>query len=541
MQSGHIIGGKDAEQWCRQWLPWLLGAGALLLLVRLGSAPVYILDEAKNAQCAREMWWWQRWYIPTFNGALRTDKPPLHYGFMSIAYSLFGVGAWQARLFGAIAGVGLMFIFHGWVRRWSGGVHAFAALACLVLSTHWLFEFRLAVPDPYLIFFTCLGLFATYNYVQLLSSKYLYMAAASLGLAILAKGPVAIALPGLVVLLFIIWQKKWAALTNWQLLPAALLLLLIAMPWYYKAHVATDGAFTQGFFWEHNLQRFSGAMEGHGAPFFVTILVAIVGMLPCSMLALDSLSKRYRYMGQPLYRFSLLAVVAYLVFFSLSRTKLPNYAMPCYPFVAVMAGYLLGDVLKGTYSIRRYIWWVWLLLAAAIPVGAFFAIRAEAVVAPYAFIALLLLPLPLAVGWAWAKREHLLASLAGLAAGWGILAAVVLWVGYPMLYRQNPVTKLLAQLPPEHQLIGYGLYNPAVNFNVADHFKSIIQVFDDPQALRQFLAMHGSSLFSGRQEPIYIITRKENLSQLANLPLVPVFEERDIFELPTTVLLQYQP
>ena len=79
-------------------------AGLLLVLVfllfwRLGSSPIYILDEAKNAQCAKEMMQRNDWVVPTFNEELRTDKPVLHYYFMIVAYKLFGVSAFSARFF----------------------------------------------------------------------------------------------------------------------------------------------------------------------------------------------------------------------------------------------------------------------------------------------------------------------------------------------------------------------------------------------------------------------------------------------------------
>ena len=69
-----------------------------------GAYPLYILDEAKNSEAAREMLISGNFWEPTFNESLRTDKPPLHYFFMMLSYSLFGVGPFAARFFSAIAG-----------------------------------------------------------------------------------------------------------------------------------------------------------------------------------------------------------------------------------------------------------------------------------------------------------------------------------------------------------------------------------------------------------------------------------------------------
>src|SRR3982751_4269775 len=76
---------------------WILAVATLLLFCRLNAPPIYILDEARNAQCAKEMMERNDWIVPTFNGELRPHKPPLHYYFMQIAYQTFGMNAFAAR------------------------------------------------------------------------------------------------------------------------------------------------------------------------------------------------------------------------------------------------------------------------------------------------------------------------------------------------------------------------------------------------------------------------------------------------------------
>nr|WP_293304666.1 hypothetical protein [Allomuricauda sp.] len=65
----------------------------------IGAYPIYILDEARNSEAAREMFVTGDIIVPYFNGQLRTDKPPLHYFFMMLGYKLFGVNAFGARFF----------------------------------------------------------------------------------------------------------------------------------------------------------------------------------------------------------------------------------------------------------------------------------------------------------------------------------------------------------------------------------------------------------------------------------------------------------
>ena len=74
-------------------------AAALVSFTFINAYPISILDEAKNAEAAREMLSSGNFLVPFFNGELRTDKPPLHYYFMILGYKLFGVTALGARFF----------------------------------------------------------------------------------------------------------------------------------------------------------------------------------------------------------------------------------------------------------------------------------------------------------------------------------------------------------------------------------------------------------------------------------------------------------
>ena len=326
---------------------WLLfGLTAFIIWFRLGATPIYILDEAKNAQCAREMLLRHNWIVPTFNGELRTDKPALHYWFMILAFKTFGVHEWTARLFATIMGLSTIFITWFFTKKWFDKATALFTAIFLCCSTQFLFEFRLSVPDPFLIFFTTLGLFALYGYFATLQWKWIITAAVSLALAALAKGPVALALPGLTTLCFVFFQKKWKSLLSLKILVAAILFLCVAAPWYLAVHNATNGAWTKGFFFEHNLNRFSSTMEGHGGPFIITPLIVFIGLLPGSIFIFSALKKKYALWQQPYTQFAAIVSLVYIVFFSISKTKLPNYLHALLSFRCNSSGQLGSKVFE---------------------------------------------------------------------------------------------------------------------------------------------------------------------------------------------------
>jgi len=515
---------------------WLLAIYAFVILFRLGSAPVYILDEAKNAQCAREMWESGNWIVPTFNGELRTDKPALHYWFMSISFSTFGLGAWQARLFSALLGIGTIWVTFFFVRKFTNASQAFFTSLVLALSTHFLFEFRLAVPDPYLIFFTTLGLLAGFAYVQEKKWKWLLLAAVALALATLAKGPVALGLPGICLLLLIVFRKHWWVLKDWRLLVAGFVFVSVALPWYYMVHKATHGAFTQGFFFEHNLNRFSSEMEGHGGPFFLTLLIVLVGMLPFSVNIVETAK---RLLGKRLSDIVLLGVivsVVYIIFFTISSTKLPNYPMPCYPFAAILFGYMMQECFQHRAKWPAVVWWVLLIIGVALPIVGFVALGLEPAVVEYKWLALGLAILPVCIFIAaFVAKGGFEKQLKWLSIGYLLFNGYIVGVAYPALYQQNPVSQLLPTIQNgKNILVAYKDFNPAFLFN-SKKTGFRIQQFSDSISLKKFCQSQQ------QQGGIYIISRTDKLAELNAKQFEEVSRKRDLFEIPTTVLLTWKP
>ena len=366
-----------------------------MLLFRLGATPVYILDEAKNAQCAREMMESNNWIVPTFNGVLRTDKPPLHYFFMIAAYKVFGTTEFAARFFSVIMGLFTVLFTFLYTKRLYNIFTAFCSALVLVTSTHFLFEFRLSVPDPYLICFITLGLFSAFTWLQENNVKQLYIAAAALGFAVLAKGPVALALPGLCLVIWIIISKKWKTVFTWHLIPVALLLCMITVPWYYAVDKATNHEWTKGFFIENNLNRFSDPQEGHGGFFLITVLFVLIGLLPFMSFIGETIKQRKIVFQNALVKFSGLVVLVFVLFFSISSTKLPNYPMPCYPFAAVVLGSFIASLLNNNIGSKKYPYYFLLVFTLIIPIAGYFAIAQELEAKDVSYITLFLLITPL--------------------------------------------------------------------------------------------------------------------------------------------------
>jgi 4-amino-4-deoxy-L-arabinose transferase-like glycosyltransferase len=512
---------KPAYFW---WLFLLLAA---ILFIRLGASPIYILDEAKNAQCAREMLQRGDLIVPTFNGELRVDKPPLHYFFMMASYKIFGVNEFGARFFSVVMGLLTILVTYNYTKRLFNPFAAFCACLVLATSTQFLFEFRLSVPDPYLIFFITLGLFSAFTWLRENSIPQLYICAAAFALATLAKGPVALALPGLCLLIWIISDKKWKTFLTWHLFPALILLLTITLPWYIAVHKATGGAWTKGFFIEHNLNRFSDTQEGHGGSFLLTILFVLIGLLPFMSFIGEAVKKRKTVFQNDLVSFCGVVVIVFVIFFSISKTKLPNYAMPCYPFAAIILGSFISSLLNGELRSKKYPLYILAVILLAVPAAGYFAIRQETEISALSWIALITLIIPVAFfcfllinkNARWQKMISVIVIL------FSVLNIMLLHYIYPAIYQQNPVAKTIEMVKQAPVVIAYQTYNPGYNF----YLNADIKKYDSVDSLNFLLQQNPGAI---------VITRKEFSDSLKRLDMKVVAEHRDLFELPTTIILR---
>jgi 4-amino-4-deoxy-L-arabinose transferase-like glycosyltransferase len=506
---------------------WLVLSCLLLFFSFLGKSPVYILDEVKNAQCAREMMEQDEWIVPTFNGQLRVAKPPAHYYFIRAGYGIWGIGALGARFFSAVAGLLLIISTYLFVARFSSRRHALFTSLVLLSSTHLIFEYRLAVPDPYLILFNVLTLYGAYGWMSTGQRSWLWLAAVCTGLGVLTKGPVSILLPGLAVLLWTGWENRWKQLFRWELVPALIIVLLVAAPWYLLVDRATDGAWTRGFFINNNLNRFSAPMEGHGGPFFLVALFILLGLLPASVTIAEPFRQPRALLRTPIARFAVVVSIVFLVFYSVSRTKLPNYPMPMYPFLAFLLGSWLSEAARSTGKRIRYAFAILALLTLAMPAAAWIALSKEPGVAGYRYISLWLLILPAGVitGWYLLLKKGAQTAFAVTGITYAVFHLVFFAYIYPTVYGQNPVDKSMYLVKNDAPLLAYKAFNPAFLFRRND---PIPECTDPVDLSRRLDASPGAT----------VVSRAIYETELRQLGLETVWKGRDLFEHHTTILMQ---
>ena len=339
----------------------LLGAGVFLL----GLGQTGLVDEtpALFAASARQMAASGDWLIPQVNGLPRYDKPPLIYWLMGGLYALPGsdqwdpLGSWAARLPSALASMATMVALGDTLLRWppSGlagdgppaaglgrvatAINAALAFALGPLMLVW---GRTEVSDALFTATLALSLLLAWRTFAAQRGPW-WPCWTVLALAVLSKGPVAIVLFALSLVLFwLLGADADRLLRRLRPCPGFALTLVLAAPWFVLALLREGKPYWDSFFGYHNLQRFSRVVNNHHQGPWYFFLVLLLASLPFTPLLLLSLRRVLREVRTPLAepfslgRFAAAWLLAVLLFFSLSATKLPSYWLVATPAAALL-------------------------------------------------------------------------------------------------------------------------------------------------------------------------------------------------------------
>ncbi|NQU24799.1 MAG: glycosyltransferase family 39 protein, partial [Candidatus Nealsonbacteria bacterium] len=133
---------------------WILAAAGVIFFTNLGATALWDEDEPLYAACAREMLQRGDWVVPTFNGDLFPEKPPLGYWLMIAGYKMFGVTEFAARFWSALLGVGTALVTYHLGKRLFRPEVGFWAGLIVASSIIFTISARAATLDSALVFVT---------------------------------------------------------------------------------------------------------------------------------------------------------------------------------------------------------------------------------------------------------------------------------------------------------------------------------------------------------------------------------------------------
>jgi len=350
----------------------LIGTCLILYFFGLGAGPMGDIDEAMHASTSKDMVLSGDWITPRYNNENFYDKPPLHNWLVAIAFLVFGFSEFAARLPAALFGTGCVMITYWLARRMFGPVAAFLSALVLATSAEFIILSRVVVHDISLAFFDTLAL--TLFFIGYKSERHrkpaFLIGYAALGLAVLAKGPVGLAIPMMIIGLFLIYHRQLGFLKEMQIGWGVLIFLVVAAPWYILISQRNPD-YTEYFFLKQNVGSFLSQQSRHPKPFYYYIPVLMGGLFPWSLflpLAVYRAFRKRSMENSDGLIFALIWFGVVFIFFSMASSKLGTYILPLFPAASLLVGVLWHDLIyRSNRTLHKGVFYSYLPFAAIVP------------------------------------------------------------------------------------------------------------------------------------------------------------------------------
>lgn len=308
-----------------------------LFFIGLGAYSLYDPDEGRNAEVAREIAKEGHWLPPTLNGQVRYQKPPLYYWLVAGSFKIWGIREFAARLPSALAAImGVLATMVLGKKFWGkeGGLWA-----GIILATSFIYAIyaHIVISDMVLTLFITWAIVLFWLGLTQKDKSLLRLSALSAALAFLTKGPIGVLIPAMVLLPPLIYQIRRGERPSIPWLSMLVVFLAVTLPVYILAELKYPG-YCHRFFWEENVIRYLTPKFHREGPLYYYVIVVLVGLFPWTWLLKEipgSLKElRHTHTEEIILLGSWIFLP--LLFFTLSKSKLPHYILPTFPAWALL-------------------------------------------------------------------------------------------------------------------------------------------------------------------------------------------------------------
>jgi 4-amino-4-deoxy-L-arabinose transferase-like glycosyltransferase len=323
---------------------WLTLAGLWLLLLLLAALrPLAVPDEGRYGEIGRWMLQSGDWLTPRLNGIPFFHKPPYLYWLEAISLATFGINELALRLVPALH-VGLMLVALYLSARTISGEQV-ARRAALMLGTSLAFLLGGQYINHDMLVATWIGVaiwcfafaFMAGDKPDAVLARFGFVACA---LGMLSKGLIGIALPGMVLLVWLLWTRQWRKILYLPWLSGLSLFAAIALPWFVIGQQKYPQLFNYMFIGQQ-FNRYTAATYNNPQPWWFYLASVLLLLFPWIFFAINPFGRTGKKEAQlPARQWSALCWIwagVIIVFFSIPHSKLIGYVLPVMPALALLS------------------------------------------------------------------------------------------------------------------------------------------------------------------------------------------------------------
>lgn len=332
------------------------------------------------------------WLVPVITGYPRLQKPPLPGWTIAVLIRLFGYGEAIVRAPSAIFGAISLLLIYRLATDLSGRATGWAAMLVWVSSYFVCTEFRKAMVDPFLAFFTlvavCTWIAADLRCARDRRWRWLALLAyAAVGAGAMCKGPVILVHVVVAILAFHLTQKRRPRVGILVHLLGIAVIVALALPWPAMVALRVPGAID---LWRAESIGNLAEQTRNARPLWTYLPMVFQISLPWTLPWLFSTWRDIRHVRRATARakaaaianlFPLLWLVGVVVFFSFAHMKKPAYLLPVMPAIVLPAArgivLLIRAALRPGGQVSRWIIGGHAVAGAAFAIGASVAVNQE--------------------------------------------------------------------------------------------------------------------------------------------------------------------
>jgi 4-amino-4-deoxy-L-arabinose transferase-like glycosyltransferase len=352
----------------------LVIAGAILFLPFLGKVHLFDWDEINFAECAREMIAAKQYFLVTINYLPFWEKPPLFIWMQALSMNLFGVSDYAARLPNAVCGIVTMLVLFNIGTLWKDSRFGLLWVLAYIGSLLPHFYFKSGIIDPWFNLFIFSGVYFFTRFqmhkknILQGKSRFLFLSALCIGLAMLTKGPVAFLVFSLSVLIYALMERR-IVLSFFQMVLYVLVVLAAGGAWFALEAATGHWSIILQFI-QYQVRLFNTQDAGHGGPFYYHFLILLIGCFPASVFAIRGMMLKPT--DEKLAEASKLMKILFwvvLILFSVVKTKIIHYSSLCYYPLTFFAALAIYEIWENATTWKKWMGWMIGILGGALGIA----------------------------------------------------------------------------------------------------------------------------------------------------------------------------
>ncbi|MES2654963.1 MAG: glycosyltransferase family 39 protein [Bacteroidota bacterium] len=348
--------------------------GLLLFIPFLGNVHLFDWDEINFAENSREMLLTGNYQQVQINFQPFWEKPPLFFWLQTICYHIFGVNEFAARLPNALVGITALLAVFYVGKKYFNSQFAWIWVLCITGSFTPHLYYKSGIIDPIYNLFIAASIFQFFLIAKSNSFKqknlHSLYAGLLIGAAIITKGPAALLICILSIIVYVAINKFKFFFGLIQVFICALAAFAVSATWFGWELMQHGSVFLKEFIL-YQIDLFRNPVAGHGQPFWYHPLVVLLGCFPISILAINLLFKRKLNDLNPpqaaIFRWSQVLFWVVLILFSIVKTKIVHYSSACYLPLSFLAAYAISQSLINKETVAP--WKRYFILIAGVLLG----------------------------------------------------------------------------------------------------------------------------------------------------------------------------